>query len=111
MKPAQKEGASIPCFLTSYHVVPIAFRYEIAMTYTLHRLAAGSYDLALDDALMGSVVLEISSGGQMEGWRVELLDDLPEVLRPHPFTQTEHHFDTLEAAQAWLGGAPVIEGD
>ena len=81
------------------------------MAYTLHRLAPGSYDLAFDDAIMGAVVLELSSGGQMEGWRVELLDDLPGVLRPHPFTQTEHHFDTLEAALAWLGGASVIEGD
>jgi hypothetical protein len=56
------------------------------MAYTLHRLAPGSYDLALDDAIMGSV-----------------------VLRPHPFTQTEHHFPSLEAAMAWLGGATVAE--
>ncbi|GJD97327.1 hypothetical protein [Methylobacterium iners] len=79
------------------------------MAYTLHRLAAGSYDLALDDAIMGCVVQEVSRTGQVEGWRVELLDDLPTVLRPQPFTQAEHHFPTLEAAVAWLGGAPVVE--
>ena len=81
------------------------------MAYTLHRLAAGSYDLALDDAIMGSVVREVSSSGRTEGWRVELLDDLPAVLKPPPFTQAEHHFPTLEAALAWLGDASVVEGD
>jgi hypothetical protein len=79
------------------------------MAYTLHRLAPGSYDLALDDAIMGSVVRDISPGGHGAGWRVQLLDDLPSVLRPHPFTQTEHHFPSLEAAMAWLGGATVAE--
>ena len=81
------------------------------MTYTLHRLAAGSYDLAFDDAVMGSVVQEVSAGGDVEGWRVELLDDVPAVLKPPPFTQAEHHFPTLEAAVAWLGDASVVEGD
>ena len=79
------------------------------MAYTLHRLAPGSYDLAFDDAIMGSVVRDISSGGHGDGWRVQLLDDLPSILRPHPFTQTEHHFRTLEAAMAWLGGATIAE--
>ena len=81
------------------------------MAYTLHRLAAGSYDLALDDAIMGSVVREVSPSGRTEGWHVELLDDLPTVLKPYPFTQAEHHFPTLEAALAWLGDASVVEGD
>ena len=81
------------------------------MAYTLHRLAAGSYDLALEDGIMGSVVREVSPSGRTEGWRVELLDDLLAVLKPPPFTQAEHHFPTLEAAVAWLGDASVVEGD
>jgi hypothetical protein len=79
------------------------------MGYTLHRLAPGSYDLAFDDAVMGSVVQDVSPGEHGDGWLVQLLDDVPSVLRPPPFTQTEHHFPTLEAALAWLGGATVVE--
>lgn len=81
------------------------------MAYTLHRLAAGSYDLALDDAIVGSVVRDVSTGGHVEGWRVELLDDVPSLLRPYPFTQTEHHFATLDDALAWLGSASVVDDD
>ncbi|GJD98027.1 hypothetical protein [Methylobacterium iners] len=81
------------------------------MAYTLHRLAAGSYDLAHDDAIIGSVVREVSPSGNVKGWHVELLDDVPTVLRPHPFTRSEHRFDTLEAALAWLGDAAVDERD
>ncbi|GJD95876.1 hypothetical protein [Methylobacterium iners] len=33
------------------------------MAYTLHRLAAGSYDLALDDVMVGSVVREVGPSG------------------------------------------------
>ena len=81
------------------------------MAYTLHRLAADSYDLALDDAIVGSVVREVGPSGHGKGWHVELLNDLPAELRPPPFTQAEHHFPTLEAALAWLGDAFMVEGD
>lgn len=81
------------------------------MAYTLHRLAAGSYDLVLDDVIMGSVVREVLPTEHVAGWRVELLDDRPKALRPHPFKQIEHRFSTLKAALDWLGGASVVEGD
>ena len=33
------------------------------MTYTLHQLAAGSYDLALDGVIVGDVVRDVTPGG------------------------------------------------
>lgn len=46
------------------------------MTYTLHQLAVGSYDLALGGIIIGSVVQDIAPGGSSRGWRAELLDEL-----------------------------------
>ncbi|TXN11353.1 hypothetical protein FV219_05440 [Methylobacterium sp. WL122] len=81
------------------------------MTYTLHRLAAGSYDLVLDGVIVGSVVREISVDGGHRAWHVELLEDLPPDQRPSPFTEIEHAFPTLDAATAWLGGAIVLNAE
>ena len=75
------------------------------MPYTLHRLAAGSYDLLLDGTLIGDVVRDISADGEVRRWRAELLDELPPAQRPKPFVEIEHRFDTLEEVLAWLGGA------
>ncbi len=78
------------------------------MTYTLHQLAAGSYDLALDEVIVGDVVRDVTPGGQVKGWRVELLDDMPAEQMPSPFSGIEHQFPSLEAAVEWLGGAPIL---
>jgi hypothetical protein len=79
------------------------------MTYTLHQLAAGSYDLALDGEVVGSVVRNVSPRGEERGWRAELLEDLSPEQRPNPFSGIEHPFRTLEAVMAWLGGAAIVE--
>ena len=79
------------------------------MAYKLHRLAAGSYDLVLDGKIIGSVVRNISASGDVRGWRVELIDDLPPDERLEPFIRAEHTFRTLNAAWAWLGDPDVIE--
>ncbi|GJE42270.1 hypothetical protein [Methylobacterium soli] len=77
------------------------------MPYALHRLAAGSFDLLLDGTVMGSVVRDITADGEVRHWRAELLDDLPPLQRPQPFTEIEHRFDTLEEVLAWLGDAQI----
>ncbi|MFK5599084.1 hypothetical protein ACFZ8E_19090 [Methylobacterium sp. HMF5984] len=77
------------------------------MTYTLHRLAAGSYDLVLDGVIVGSVVREVSVDGGHRAWHAELLEDLPPSRRPSPFIEIEYAFPTLDAATAWLCGALV----
>lgn len=78
------------------------------MTYTLHQLAPGSYDLALDGKVVGSVSRNVTPGGQEQGWRAELLEDLPREQRPSPFSGVEHPFRTLDAVKSWLGGADVV---
>ncbi|KQO66037.1 hypothetical protein ASF22_05045 [Methylobacterium sp. Leaf87] len=78
------------------------------MTYELHHLAAGSYDLVHDGVVMGSVVRSVSRYGEPRGWHAELLEDLPPERRPHPFSKIEHRFTSLEAVTSWLGGAVVV---
>lgn len=78
------------------------------MTYSLHRLAPGSYDLAIDGVIMGSVVREIAAGGDAPVWHAELLDDPPLAKRPQPFIRIDHTFGTLDAVLAWLGGAAIF---
>ncbi|GJD42843.1 hypothetical protein AFCDBAGC_0685 [Methylobacterium cerastii] len=79
------------------------------MTYTLHRLAAGSYDLVLDGIIVGSVVREVTADGGHRAWHAELLEDLPPDRCPSPFREIEHTFPTLDAATAWLGDAMVVD--
>ena len=74
------------------------------MTYSLSKLAPGSYDLYLNGALMGGVV---RNGASARTWTAELLDDEPAGGMPKPFTKPEHRFPSLEAALEWLGGAKV----
>ena len=74
------------------------------MTYTLHKLAPGSYDLHLDGELIGGVV-RVSE--HHNTWIAELLVDAPPEARPQPFTEVEHTFSSFEELQRWLGGAPV----
>jgi hypothetical protein len=80
------------------------------MTYTLHQLAVGSYDLALDGIIVGSVIQAVSPGGEARGWRATLLDELTPDQWPAPFRGIEPPFRSLEAAMAWLDGAAIVEG-
>ena len=75
------------------------------MAYTLHCLAAGSYDILHNGTLIGGAVRDISAGGDVRGWRAELLEDLPPAKRPRPFTEIEHRFASLEEVLAWLCSA------
>jgi hypothetical protein len=79
------------------------------MAYTLHRLAVGSYDLLLHGQIIGGVVRNVSVSGDLRGWRVELIEDLPPEQRPEPFTKAEHAFKTFNAAWKWLGYADVTQ--
>ncbi|MCE4226965.1 hypothetical protein HCU64_24820 [Methylobacterium sp. C25] len=79
------------------------------MTYELHRLAPGSYDLLLNGSIIGSVVQEITPSGHKKGWSAELLDDSSPERRPSPFIAAEHPFQSLDAVTAWLGGAAIVE--
>jgi hypothetical protein len=76
------------------------------MTYTLSKLAPGSYDLHRDGALMGGVV---RNGERATTWRAELLEEYLPGGMPKPFTQPEHRFPSLEAILDWLGGAKIID--
>ena len=71
--------------------------------YRVEQLAPGSYDLLLDDRLIGGIVRNVGKYGRLDGWRVELLDTVNEHDRPYPFTAAERSFTGLEAALSWLG--------
>ncbi len=75
------------------------------MTYTLSRLAPGSYDVLLDDVIVASLVRSGETSNAT--WTAELLTDLPSWKRPAPFIDPEHTFGSLEEAQRWLGGAQI----
>jgi len=72
------------------------------MAYSLQKLAAGSYDLLLDGATIGSVVQSDVEHGNVR-WVAELLEDLPPAQRPLPFQEIEHEFRTLAEVCGWLG--------
>ena len=79
------------------------------MAYTLHRLAPGSYDLLLDGRVVGSIVRNVATWGEVQGWRAELIEDLPPEQRPGPFTEAEHTFRTFNAAWRWLGDPEMTQ--
>jgi hypothetical protein len=79
------------------------------MTYSLCRLAPGSYDLVLDGEIVGSVVREIVPGNDASVWHAELLDDPPPARRPHPFSKVDHTFGSLPAVARWLGGVLILD--
>ena len=78
------------------------------MTYSLHRLAAGNYDLLLDGVVIGSVVRSSQSNRGTAVWRAELADDDWQG-RPAPFTAAEHEFTSLEEVTDWLGASLVVD--
>ncbi len=57
------------------------------MPYMLHRLAAGSYDLIREGTVVGSVVRDVTKGGDVRGWHAELLSAAAPL--PPPFGQQE----------------------
>ena len=71
------------------------------MTYTLLRLAPGSYDVLLDGVIVASLVR--SGSKESLTWTAELLEDVHPRRRPAPFTEPEHTFASLGDAQQWLG--------
>ena len=78
------------------------------MTYTLLRLAPGSYDVLLDGVIVASLVRN-GRADRATTWTVELLEDVHPRRRPAPFTESEHSFGSLEEAQKWLGGAEICD--
>ncbi len=76
-------------------------------SYKLFKLAAGSYDVALDGVIIASLVMS-EAPSRVRTWTAELLLDLPSEERPAPFVDLEHHFSTFEEARTWLGNPPLI---
>jgi hypothetical protein len=79
------------------------------LTYTLSRLAPGSYDVLLDGVIVASLVR--SGDKEYTTWTVELLMDVHPRRRPAPFTELEHSFGSLEEARKWLGDAEIRDAD
>jgi hypothetical protein len=75
------------------------------MSYTLSRLAPGSYDVLLDGVIIASLVRSVS--GDNATWTAELLTNVPSWKRPAPFTESEHTFASLEEARQWFGNAEI----
>jgi hypothetical protein len=75
------------------------------MSYQLIQLASGSYDILLDDRIIGSAV----RGGTRNTpvWIAELLEDSSSEQRPAPFTMVEHTFGSFEDLCVWLGSPQV----
>jgi hypothetical protein len=71
------------------------------VTYTLSRLAPGSYDVLLD----GEIIASLARNGRHSDstWSAELLKDVPAGDMPAPFAEPEHTFRNLEEARQWLG--------
>ena len=74
-----------------------------AVTYTVEQLAPGSFDVLLDGALIASLVRNVHRDGPADTWVVELLDEVPAIKRPEPFTNQRHIFKSRPAALEWLG--------
>lgn len=80
------------------------------MTYTVQQLAAGSYDVLFDGALVASLVREVDRSGVTREWLVDLLDETSPAERPAPFTAQQHIFGSRGAALEWLGIGESGEG-
>jgi hypothetical protein len=80
------------------------------MTYSLERLAPGSYDVLLDGEIVAALARTITGKGGAALWHAELLTALPAAARPAPFVQSEHQFGTFAEACAWLGVSDEANG-
>lgn len=81
------------------------------MTYTLTRLAPGSYDVDLDGSIIASLVHEPGRGRALSKWHIELLGATPRVKRPAPFSDQTHTFSSFEEAADWLGVKEAASGE
>ena len=70
------------------------------MTYTVERLAPGSYDVLLDGVVIAALVRVVSGTEPSDAWQIELLDEVPQADRPAPFTSQGHTFRSRAAALA-----------
>ena len=70
------------------------------MTYTLQRLAPGSFDLVLNGKVVGSLVRDVFEDGREGDWMAETLDE--SLPFPPPFERAKHTFPTLLGAAEWL---------
>jgi hypothetical protein len=75
------------------------------VTYTLSRLAPGSYDVLLKGVIVASLVR--SGRDDCPVWTAELLEDVPSWRMPAPFKKPEHSFASLGEVQAWLGNPEI----
>jgi hypothetical protein len=75
------------------------------MAYQLIQLAPDSYDILLDDRIIGSVVKSGSHDAPV--WIAELLDDLPLEKRPLPFTMVEYPLRSFEDVRVCLAHPQV----
>ncbi|WCS24184.1 hypothetical protein LOK46_24055 [Methylobacterium sp. NMS14P] len=72
------------------------------MTYTVEQLAPGSYDVLRDGVVIASLVRNVHRSGPADTWSAELLDEMPAIKRPAPFTNQRHVFKSRPAALEWL---------
>lgn len=70
------------------------------MSYKLFKLAPGSYDMALNGVIIGSVVQDLANPSL---WLAELLINPEPQNFPPPFTQLVHEFASFEELRRWLG--------
>ena len=77
------------------------------MTYTVEQLAPGSYDVLLDGTLVASLVRNVHRSGPADTWSAELLEEMPAIKRPAPFTNQRHVFKSRLAALEWLSISEV----
>ena len=73
------------------------------MTYTIERLAPGSYDVLLDGDLVAALVRVVEREGLSDQWQIDLLEEAPPADRPTPFVDQSHTFGSRLAALEWLG--------
>ena len=78
------------------------------MTYVLHRLAAGNYDLILDGVVIGSDVRGGTSKSKPPTWRAEFADENGEGW-PELLTATEHEFVSPDEVADWPGASLVVD--
>ena len=77
------------------------------MTYTVEQLAPGSYDVLRDGTLVASLVRNVHRSGPADTWSAELLEEMPAIKRPAPFTNQRHVFKSRLAALEWLSISEV----
>lgn len=71
------------------------------MTYTVVKLAPGSYDVLLDGNLVAALTRDVD--GPEDEWRIDLLAETPPPERPRPFEMQSHTFGSHRSALDWLG--------